>query len=224
MSYTICILLLICCPDVDLNRAFLQAVGRRGRGRQDIDLHLLKPARFRPEPGWALPPAVSDRVIHDDVLDPAPEWMSYEYRTTHPVLRWLPTKLAEWIGANLSEELLIPDKIEDKWTAAELNSILLNNVVRGPFGHLRTFGGIQWECDLFNGRPKARCYPFNIVGHRFRDKNPQVVLQYRIRCRIRYRIRYLIRYIILHHIRSDMTFCIFSCVSLTTYARQIKNR
>ncbi len=107
-------------------------------------------------------------------------WMSYEYRTTHPVLRWLPTKPAEWIGANFSEELLIPDKIEDKWTAAELNSILLNNVVRGPFGHLCTFGGIQWECDLFNGRPKARCYPFNIVGHRFWDKNPQVVLQYRI--------------------------------------------
>jgi hypothetical protein len=173
----------------DLNRAFLQAVGRRGRGRQDIDLHLLKPARFRPEPGWALPPAVSDRVIHDDVLDPAPEWISYEYRTTHPVLRWLPTKLAEWIGANLSEELLIPDKIEDKWTAAELNSILLNNVVQGPYGHLHTFGGIQWECDLFNGRPKARCYPFNIVGHRFWDKTPQVVLQHRIQCCIRCRLR-----------------------------------
>jgi hypothetical protein len=76
---------------------------------------------------------------------------------------------------------------------------------------------------LFNGRPKARCYPFNIVGHRFRDKNPQVNLQYRIRCRIRYHIRYRIRYIILYHIRSDMTFCIFSCVSSTTYARQIKN-
>ena len=85
-----------------LKPCFSQAVGRRGRGRQDIDLHLLKPARFRPEPGWALPPAVCDGVIHDDVLDPAPEWMAYEYRTTHPVLRWLPTKLAEWIGANLS--------------------------------------------------------------------------------------------------------------------------
>jgi hypothetical protein len=47
--------------------------------------------------------------------------MSYEFRTAHPVLRWLPTKLAKWIGANLSEELLIPDKIGDKWTAAELN-------------------------------------------------------------------------------------------------------
>jgi hypothetical protein len=37
-----------------------------------------------------------------------------------------------------------------------------------------TFGCIQWECDLFNGRPKARCYPFNIQGHRFRNKNPKV--------------------------------------------------
>ncbi len=59
--------------------------------------------------------------------------MSYEFRTAHPVLRWLPPKLAEWIGANLSEELLIPDKNEDKWTAAELNNILPNSVVRGPW-------------------------------------------------------------------------------------------
>jgi hypothetical protein len=36
-------------------------------------------------------------------------------------------------SCNLSVEL-IPDKIEDKWTAAELNNILLNNVVRGPQG------------------------------------------------------------------------------------------
>ncbi len=63
-------------------------------------------------------------TIHDDVLDPEPAWMSYEFRTAHPVLRWLPTKLAEWIGANLSEELPIADKIEDRWTAAELNTFL----------------------------------------------------------------------------------------------------
>ena len=165
-------------PVVSYQCASLQSVGRRGRGRQDIDIHLLMQTRFRPEPGWALPPADCDGVIHDDVLDPEPGWMSYEFLTAHTVLRWprLPTRLAEWImiGANLSEELLIPDKIKDKWTAAELNSFLLNNVVRGPHGHLRTLGGIKWECDLFNGRPKARCYPFNIVGHRFRDKNPQV--------------------------------------------------
>jgi hypothetical protein len=127
--------------------------------------------------------ADSNDVLHNEALDPEPEWLCYEYRTAHPVLRWLPTKLAEWIGANLDAELLIPDKQRDKWTAAELNSILINNVVCGPHGHLRTFGGIQWECDLFNGRPKARCYPFNIDGHRFRDKNPQVLfISYTISC------------------------------------------
>ena len=111
-------------------------------------------------------------------------------------MRWLPTKLAEWIGENLSEELRIPPKNEDKWTAAELNTILIqvNNVVRGPPGHLSTFGGIRWECDLFNGRPKARCYPFNIDGHQFRDQNPQITNIYRIQYRIRHRVRYRIRH------------------------------
>ena len=41
-------------------------MGRRGRGRQDIDLHLLKPAKFRPDPEWALPPADIDSVVHDE--------------------------------------------------------------------------------------------------------------------------------------------------------------
>jgi hypothetical protein len=128
-------------------------VGRRGRGRKDIDIHLLKPARFRPDPEWAVPPADRDGIVHDEDLDQEPEWITYEFRKAHPVLRWLPTKLAEWIGANLSEALLIPDKKEDKWTAAELNDIILNNIVRSPHGHLRTFGGIKWECYLFNRRP-----------------------------------------------------------------------
>ncbi len=47
--------------------------------------------------------------MHDEVLDPEADWMSYEFRTAHPVLRRLPTKLAEWISANLSDELCIPE-------------------------------------------------------------------------------------------------------------------
>ncbi len=35
-------------------------------------------------------------------------------------------------------------------------------MVCGSHGHLNTFGGIKWECELFNGRPKALCYPFSI--------------------------------------------------------------
>ncbi len=46
-----------------------QAVGRWGSGREDIDIHLLKPARFRPNSEWALPPDVSNSVVHDEVLD-----------------------------------------------------------------------------------------------------------------------------------------------------------
>ena len=34
----------------------------------------------------------------------------------------------------------------------------------------------QWECECYSGRPKARCYPFNLAGHRFRGKNRQVYM------------------------------------------------
>jgi hypothetical protein len=61
--------IIVCCAEFEPNFAFLPAVGRRGRGRQDINIHLLKPARFRPEPGWALPPADCDGIIHDAVLE-----------------------------------------------------------------------------------------------------------------------------------------------------------
>jgi hypothetical protein len=58
-----------------------------------------------------------------------------------------------------------------------LNAILENNLVtsHGGKGQLRTFCCIQWECELYSGRPKARCYPFNLTGHRFRGKNRQVL-------------------------------------------------
>ena len=91
-------------------------------------------------------------------------------------LIWLPTKLAEWIGLNLGDELGIPQKQGSLWTASELNAIITGNLIGGDHGHLQTFGCIQWECERFNGRPKALCYPFDIDGHRFRNKNPQVPL------------------------------------------------
>jgi hypothetical protein len=98
-------MLIITCPDL------FAGCGQTGSwkpGRQDIDIHLLKPARFRPNSEWALPPNVSRSVLHDEVLDPEPAWMSYEFSTARPVLLWLPTKPVKWIGANLSDELRIP--------------------------------------------------------------------------------------------------------------------
>ena len=108
--------------------------------------------------------------------DTRPEWVTYPYRNAHPILHWLPSKLAEWLAENLNEELAIPVKLGDKWTVEELNTVLGRNLVSSVStgAHLRTFGAIKWECELYRGRPKARCYPFNLDGHRFRGKNPQV--------------------------------------------------
>jgi hypothetical protein len=118
--------------------------------------------------------ADSDGVVHDEDLDPESEWMTCEFCKANPVLCWLPTKLAEWIGANLSNDLLIPGKKEDKWAEAQLSLTSFSLIVRGPHCQLCTFGGIKRECGLFNRGPKAQCYPFNIDCHCFRDKNPQV--------------------------------------------------
>ena len=76
-------------------------------------------------------------------------------------------------------ELSIParaDTASNKWSVDELNAILENNLISSAKGQLRTFGCIQWECELFNGRPKARSsgYPFDLKKCRFRGWNPQV--------------------------------------------------
>ena len=56
--------------------------------------------------------------------DTSPEWVIYKYSTFHSVV-------------------------------GELNQILANNLVpNGDDGHLRTFTTLQWECELYNGRPK----------------------------------------------------------------------
>ena len=73
-------------------------------------------------------------------MAPGQEYLTYEYQTAHPVLRWLPTKLAEWIGANLCDELDIPAKQGALWTAADLNAIITCNPVGSPHDHLHTFG------------------------------------------------------------------------------------
>jgi hypothetical protein len=115
------------------------------------------------------------QLIGDAQDQPGGAWASYRYRNAHPILRWLPTKLAEWIGDNYGDVLGIPARsLADGWQVGELNAILDNNLVSGTTGHLRTFGAIQWECELYNGRPKARCYPFDLPKHRFRGKTPQV--------------------------------------------------
>ncbi len=81
-----------------------------------------------------------------DAHAPSPQWLEYSYRKAHPALR-LPTKLAEWIGENLQEQLGFPDKIDhgaepgSGWTPAELNHILNAHVVDGTFDYI-------WMCGM----------------------------------------------------------------------------
>ena len=42
--------------------------------------------------------------------DAAQEWVTYQYRTAYPILRWLPSKLTEWIADNLGTALQVPAK------------------------------------------------------------------------------------------------------------------
>ncbi len=116
------------------------------------------------------------------IFSSQPAWMSfqgnqYPFSKSHPIIRWLPTKLAAWIGENFGQELQIPPKRDVEWTAGGLKAILENNLFpsHGGKGQVRTFCCIEWGCELYSGRPKARCYPFNLKGHRFRGRNRQVL-------------------------------------------------
>ena len=96
--------------------------------------------------------------------------------------RWLPTKLAEWIGENLQEALGFPDKADKRerpgtgWTPDELNHILQEHVVDGA---LTTFGCVEWESELCRGVMRARCYPFKMPKRRFHGFNPQVYIHFK---------------------------------------------
>jgi hypothetical protein len=147
-----------------------QAACTKGKMTMELESIVLKPACLNVLPGQA------DVVCADDGQLAKQEWLEYPFCKSHPIIHWLPSKLAAWIGENYGQELLIPPKLDVEWTAGELNAILENNLVpsHGGKGQLRTFGCIQWECELYSGRRKARCYPFNLKGHRFRGRNRQV--------------------------------------------------
>ena len=109
----------------------VQAVGRkqRAKGRQEIDIHLLKPNKFCSESMEQHLP--EENLVYDEDLDPSEEYVTYPYRIAHPILRYLPMKLAQYLGDNFRKELHIPKK-KDKvqWSTGELNDILLHNLLQ----------------------------------------------------------------------------------------------
>ncbi len=84
-------------------------------GKECLDVHLLKPARLD------VLPEQQDVVCADNGQLTEPQWLEYPFRKSHPIVRWLPTKLDAWIGENLGQELQIPPKRDAEWTAGELN-------------------------------------------------------------------------------------------------------
>ena len=155
----------------------VQAGSRNSVGRVALDLDLLKPWRVLASAD-AHDATVSPALRREHSHEPPQVYLGYAYRKHHPVLQWLPTKLAEWIGENLKDDLGFPGKADPKkgWTPAELNSLLENHVVKDRNGSaLTTFGCVEWESELYRGIMRARCYPFNMTKHRFHSMNPQVV-------------------------------------------------
>ncbi len=139
----------------------------------------LKPSRIELQ-GQALAPHLALHHAHPSSSSESPDWLEHVYRTGHPVLCWLLTKLAEWIGENLQEALGFPDKADKRthpctgWTPDELNHILQDHFVDGAL----ILGCVEWESDLFRGVMRARCYPFKMPKRRFHGFNPQVYIHY----------------------------------------------
>ena len=92
-------------------------------------------------------------------MPPDSVWLEYAYRKHHPVLQYLPTKLAEWIGENMQDKLGFPEKRDPNkwshWSVSELNTILQTHVAtlvsdrNGCSFKLQTFGCLEWESELY---------------------------------------------------------------------------
>ena len=77
----------------------MSATRRNYQGKQCLDIHLLKPARVWADIATAEAPGNQQVVgANSPAQVPRGEWVNYAYRTAHPILRWLPSKMAEWIG------------------------------------------------------------------------------------------------------------------------------
>ena len=103
--------------------------------------------------------------------------ITYMYRTSHPMLQFLPQKLAEWIANNYAEELNVPLRPDptQPWSTVTLNRILQTCLVSDRKGHnIHTVQTVEFESDLYRGVMRARCYPFDMEHHRFRGRNVKV--------------------------------------------------
>ncbi len=86
-----------------------------------------------------------------------PQAVEYLYRSSHPMLQFLPQKLAEWIANNYFEELNVPPRPEP-WSTATLIRILQTCIVSDSRGiNIHTFQAVEIESDLYRGVMRAQC-------------------------------------------------------------------
>jgi hypothetical protein len=94
----------------------------------------------------------------------------YVYRSSHPLLQFLPQILAEWtrIANNYAAELNVPPRpdLSRPWSTATLNRILQTCIVSDlRCINIHTFQPVEFESDLYCWIMRARCYPFNMEHH-----------------------------------------------------------
>ena len=97
---------------ITLTWCSVQANSKTSTGCVLLDINILKPSRIE----FAQGPGPSPSLSMPDGHRTTQTWLEYVYWTAHPVLRCLPTKLAEWIGENLQDrdELGFPDKADQR--------------------------------------------------------------------------------------------------------------
>ncbi len=118
--------------------------GGTSRGSVAFDLDLLKLLQILAFAAAAAHNDTEHPLLHNTKPQQAPKvWQECAYCKIHPALHWLPTKLAEWIGENLQDDLGFPDKADPirGWTPTELNNILdRHTVLDRNICALHTFG------------------------------------------------------------------------------------
>jgi hypothetical protein len=134
-------------PPSRYTNELIQPCPRKTLGGQISDQGSILLCMFDKGHAAAIPPSMAASVVQNASKSGVPH-----LHVRNTLLQWLPTKLAEWIAANLCYELYISAKQGALWTADELNAIITGNLFGCPHGHIHTFGCIPWESDLFNGR------------------------------------------------------------------------
>jgi hypothetical protein len=119
----------------------VQANSKQSTGCVRLDINLLKPSRIV-FPAQDFAPHLALPHGHPSPSCSSPDWLEYAFWSSHPVLRWLPMKLAEWIGENLQEALGFPDRAGRFRTVMNRNKEVYYSMYRYVPVHILVYTGL----------------------------------------------------------------------------------